>query len=126
MTERPRVLVELGDELDRAAQRVLTGRRRRLNLGAVTAAVAASCAVAVAVVAILLIGHRHPGPGRTGGSVTGALVPRGEIVDGSGRVLVGSRRSIDVQIIPADLPVPVASHPAAAVHHPSRCRPGGI
>ncbi|HWF71975.1 MAG TPA: penicillin-binding transpeptidase domain-containing protein [Solirubrobacteraceae bacterium] len=114
MSERPRVLIELGDELERAAQRVLTGRRRRLGagraptLGSLMAVLAAGAAVAVAVVAILLIGHRHPHALKPAGPRPGVSVPRGKILDRNGRVLVGSRRAIDVEIVPAHLPVPLS------------------
>ncbi|MDQ6777272.1 MAG: penicillin-binding transpeptidase domain-containing protein [Actinomycetota bacterium] len=124
MSERPRVLVELGDELDSAARQVLTDRRRRLgpgrgpSVGGVIAALAAAAAVAVAVAAILLIGHRHGGSGTAGSRRPGVTVPRGEILDRNGRVLVGSRRAIDVQIAPADLPVPVSGGNLATLTAP--------
>jgi penicillin-binding protein 2 len=110
MSERPRVLVELGDELDRVARSVLPGRRRRLvapYLGTALAALAAVAAVAIATVAILVVGHRLPASGAAGSRRPGVSVPRGAIVDRHGRVLVGTRRAIDVQIVPTRLPVPV-------------------
>ena len=106
MTERPRVLIELGDELDSAARRTLTGRRRRfagLTLGSALAALAAASAVAVAVAAILLVGHSHGGSG----SAASPAAPRGEIVDRDGNVLAGSRRTFDIDVVPAKLPMPV-------------------
>ncbi|HEY5317241.1 MAG TPA: penicillin-binding transpeptidase domain-containing protein, partial [Solirubrobacteraceae bacterium] len=119
MTERPRVLQELGDELDRAAGRVLTGKRRRfgtLGVGSAMAGLAVASALAVAAVAILLIGHRHPG--QTGRRTAATSVPRGEIVDRDGNVLVGHRRGIDIQIVPADLPVPIRGHSLPALLTP--------
>ncbi|HWF24010.1 MAG TPA: penicillin-binding transpeptidase domain-containing protein [Solirubrobacteraceae bacterium] len=113
MTERPRVLEELGNELDRAAQHVFTDKRGRLgarSLGAVVAAVAAAAAVAVAVVAILLIGHRHPRSVAPATPRPGLAAPRGEILDGHGRLLVGSRAAIDVEVVPDHLPVPLPRH----------------
>jgi penicillin-binding protein 2 len=124
MTERPHVLEELGEELDRAAQRVLTDRRTRLSLGGSMTALAVAGAVAVAVVAILVIGHRHPAPGQAGGRVAGASAPRGAVVDRGGRVLVGSRRAIDVRVVPAELPVPIRGQsPPALTAPPELTRP---
>jgi penicillin-binding protein 2 len=121
MSERPRVLVELGDELDRVARSVLPGRRRRLaapHLGTALAALAAVAAVAIATVAILVIGHRHPASGAGGSRRPGVSVPRGAIVDRHGRVLVGTRRATDVQIVPTRLPVPVGGGRLATLTAP--------
>jgi hypothetical protein len=69
MSQRPRVLIELGVELERAARDA--GRRRRIrlpaarlpSLGGVTTVVAVGCAVAVAGFAIIALGHgRHALP----------------------------------------------------------------
>ena len=74
MSERPRVLIELGAELDRAAR----GRRRRASrlrhlpvpsLSGVGALLAVGCALAVAAVAIVALGHGRPS------STTGAVAP---------------------------------------------------
>jgi cell division protein FtsI/penicillin-binding protein 2 len=121
MTERPRVLVELGDELDRAAQRTLTGERKGTALrsrgaasstvGGVIAALAAGSAVAVAVVAILVLGHHHPASRKAASTKPAAAAgARGEIVDRSGKVLVKSRQAIAVQIVPSGLPVPIRNN----------------
>jgi hypothetical protein len=64
MTQRPRVLIELGTELDRAARdRRRWGPRLRdlpvPSLGAVGSFVAVGSALAVAALAIVLLGHRH-------------------------------------------------------------------
>jgi penicillin-binding protein 2 len=113
MTDRPRVLVDLGAELERAAQRVLKDERRRFaprrapNAGTLMAGLAVASAVAVAVVAILFIGHRHPPSGTVGSQTGAASIPRGAILDRHGGVLVRSRRAIAVQIVPGDLPVPI-------------------
>jgi penicillin-binding protein 2 len=109
MIERPRVLIELGEELDRVARQTLTSQRRRRRLGALSmgsglAVLAASAAVVVAVAAIVLIGHRH---GASGSTASKAAGPRGEILDRDGGVLTGSRRMYGVQIVLAKLPVPV-------------------
>jgi penicillin-binding protein 2 len=121
MSERPRVLAELGDELDRVARSVLPGRRRRLaapHLGTALGVLAAVAAVAIATVAILLIGHRHPASGAAAGRRAGISVPRGGIVDRHGRVLVGTRRGTDVQIVPTRLPVPVGGGRLATLTAP--------
>ncbi len=113
MSERPRVLVELGEELDRAARGALTRRRwslrpaRAPSVGGLIAALAAAGAVAVAVVAILVIGHRHSGSGTAASPKPGVSVRRGAIVDRNGRVLVESRRAIAVEIVPGHLPAPL-------------------
>ncbi len=70
MSQRPRVLIELGAELDRAAR---GGRRRRSglrnlpapSLGGAATLVAVGCALAVAAFAIVALGHRHPSPTTT-------------------------------------------------------------
>jgi penicillin-binding protein 2 len=71
------------------------------------AGLAVISAVAVAVLAIIFIGHRHQPSSRPGSQAGGASVARGAILDLHGRVLVGSRRAIAVQIVPGDLPVPI-------------------
>jgi penicillin-binding protein 2 len=121
MTERPRVLIELGEELDRAAQRTLTaprGRRfGRVNAGGVLAGVAAAAAVAVAVAAIVVIGHRH---GASGAPASRPAAPRGEITGGDGQVLVGGHTRFDVRIVPAKLPVPLRDPTLTQLAKPPR------
>ena len=70
MSQRPRVLIELGAELDRAAR---DGRRRGTSLrglpvpslSGVGAFLAVGCALAVAAVAIVVLGHGRPSPATT-------------------------------------------------------------
>jgi penicillin-binding protein 2 len=118
MTKRPCVLVELGEELDRAAQRALRGKRRggsaRLvavrfpSLAGVVVVFAAASAMAVAAVAILVVGHQHPVPGKAASGRRSVLAsPRGEIVDRHGTPLVKSRRTYAVKIVPRQLPVAI-------------------
>jgi hypothetical protein len=68
VSERPRVLIELGEELDRAARRTLKrGPRHRLTGGGVVGALGAAVAVLVAVVALAALSHhRPPAAGRAG------------------------------------------------------------
>lgn len=71
MSDRPRVLIELGAELDRAARRKLgPKRRRRLTPGAVMVTLGAAVAVVVALVALVAGGHRSQ-------TVSSAGVPSG-------------------------------------------------
>jgi hypothetical protein len=65
MSQRPRVLIELGAELDRAARdgRHGASRLRDLpvpSLSGVGAFLAVGCALAVAAVAIVVLGHGNP------------------------------------------------------------------
>lgn len=66
MNQRPRVLIELGVELDRAARNATSHRRRRLRwaptptLNNVVAFLAVSCALAVAGFAIIALSHGRP------------------------------------------------------------------
>lgn len=70
MSQRPRVLIELGAELDRAAR---DGRRRKSrlrdlpvpSLSGVGAFLAVGCALAVAAIAIVVLGHADPSPETT-------------------------------------------------------------
>jgi penicillin-binding protein 2 len=103
MTERPRILQELGEELDRAARRTLVGGepgRIRGVAGAATVALASMAVVLVAVLAIVMIGSRSHRP--IAGSAT-ALV-RGRIVDRGGRTLVGNKGVMFVRVTPSALP----------------------
>lgn len=131
MSQQPRVLIELGEELRRAAARELgaatqreletatvrRGRGRRLGTGPFVAGLALASAMAVALVAVLTIGHRHPAPGPAGPG-HGAAASRGEILDRGGRVLVGSRRATDIEIDPARLPIALTVARAARLTHP--------
>jgi hypothetical protein len=81
----PRVLRELGDELDRAARRSpgipkrqIRGRLPRIIApGSIMAALAVTCSVAVvaAVGAIIIVGHRHATPGGAGSSAAPVTKP---------------------------------------------------
>lgn len=74
MTNPPRVLRELGAELDRAARRTLGTPKRRIwrsysrwlvAPGSIMTAAAVTCSVAVVagVGAVVIVGHQHPKPG---------------------------------------------------------------
>jgi penicillin-binding protein 2 len=104
VSQKPRILDELGKELDRAARRTLVGKStRRSTLGrwAEVAALAVALAVVVAVAVVALGGlhPRHHVPASSGGS-TGK---RGVIIDAEGNVLVSSLRAPYVEIDPSRL-----------------------
>jgi len=72
MSQRPRVLIELGVELDRAAREAGRHRRRRVrgpwvpSLSGVVTLLAGVCALAVAGFAIIAVDHRRPPTTATG------------------------------------------------------------
>jgi hypothetical protein len=74
MSERPQVLVELGQELDRVAPRAIRSPRRRAASGLL---IALALGVTVAVAAVALIIPRHP-PSRspTTAGTAGSRLPR--------------------------------------------------
>jgi penicillin-binding protein 2 len=105
MSQNLRILDELGEELERAAERTLgRGSKDRPVWGRGGEAVALAGAIVVAVVvAVVALGVLHPrshtpaaSPGKTG--------PRGSIVDRTGRTLVASRAVVSVKVDPSGLP----------------------
>lgn len=60
MSERPRILIELGAEFDRAAKRRLgqgARPRRRVSFGGVVAGLGGLAAIAIGTLAIVLLPH---------------------------------------------------------------------
>ena len=105
MSQNLRILDELGEELDHAAERTI-GRasRRRLFLGRGGDAVAlVGAIVVVVIVAVVALGVLHPRR-HTPSSASGKAGQRGSIVDRTGRILVASRAVISVKVDPSGLP----------------------
>lgn len=105
MSQNLRILEELGEELDRAAERTI-GRasRRRSFFGRGGEAVALAGAIVVAViVAAVALGVLHPRRHTPAAASTKAH-QRGSIVDRTGRILVASHAVISVKVDPSRLP----------------------
>ncbi len=104
MSQKLRILDELGEELDRAAQRSLVGKSTRRSIRgrggeAVALAVALGVVVAVAVIALGGLHARPHVPAGSGGSGG----KRGVILDAEGRVVVSNLRAPYVEIESARL-----------------------
>lgn len=110
MSQHLRILDELGEELERAAERTI-GRASRggrfLGRGGEAVVLAGAIVVAV-VVAVVAVGGLHPRP-HTAAGAHGTTGQRGSIVDRNGRVLVASRAVVSVKVDQSGLP-----HSAAA------------
>jgi len=113
MSQSLRILDELGEELERAAERTIGRRSRRrsfLGWGGEAAALASAIVIAV-VVAIVALGVLRPRP-HTSAAPRGNAAERGSIVDRTGRVLAASRAVVSVKVDPSGLPHHLAARTA--------------
>jgi hypothetical protein len=108
MSHRPRVLIELGAELDRAARSPAARRLPTRPPGALSAALAIGIAVVVAAVAVIGLGHRQrPAP-----TVTPAGHAPSRSLEASFAALRRPRTAVDP--IPTHYRLSPEPHPIAA------------
>ncbi|MBV9607311.1 MAG: hypothetical protein JO027_19510 [Solirubrobacterales bacterium] len=105
MSQNLRILGELGEELERAAERTIgTASKSRSWLGrGGDAAVLVGAVVVAALVAVVALGVLHARP-HTVATPHGKTGQRGSIVDRTGRVLVASRAVVSVKVVQSGLP----------------------
>ena len=119
MSQRPRGLIELGVELDRAARD--PGRRRRIRLPAarlpslsgIATVMAVGCTVAVAGFAIIVLGHGRrslPTTGTKPGSSQPARPPSGDV---QAWFAVLRRPQTAADRLPTQIAASMAQHPLA-------------